>query len=914
MIDEDGDDGDTAFEPPPKKPAESPPARLIVESPPTEAPPTEAPPTEAPPTEAPPTEAPPTAAPPTAAPRSRTGDSYTRTGDARTGDARTGDSRTGDSRTGDSRTGDSRTGDSQNRTSERPRRRRASVRRDATGELYADRYEDLGVIGLGGMGVVRKVYDHLLDRTLALKVMRQDRIGDPRSRARFLEEARINARLQHPGIVAVHDRGELPDGRPWFTMRRVRGRTLDGAMEAHFAGRPDAPPFRRLIDALSRVARTVAYAHVHGVVHRDLKPANIMLGQFGEVLVLDWGIARLDEIIDTDAALPLDGPAHTTIGGRIVGTPAYMSPEQARGDRTTMGPHSDVYALGAILYHMLAGRAPYGGSTALAHAALLKAPPTPLAECTPAHPIPDDLAAVCNAAMARFPTLRPTAEGLAAELENWLDGVRKRTRALEIVVEADAIAPQIDALRAETATLRAHAAAILAPLPEHAPIADKRPGWTLEDEATRKAGQAQILEVRMLQTLRSALNVVPDLPEAHDRLAAHYRRQVDAAEGIRDFAQAAMYEELVRSHDRGALAQWLAGDGALTLVTDPPGARVRLFRFEEIDRRLIEVEVGPLGATPLVRVPLARGSHLLIIEAPDHAPVRYPVSLERGEHWDGIRPGSSEPHVITLPRAGALGADDCYVPAGWSWLGGDSRAADSLTRRRVWLDGMIVKRFPVTNAEYIEFLRNVPPESLRPLLPADATMNEWHPLYHRRESGEFTLPAPDPSGWHWHHDWPVIHIDWHSALSYAQWHAHRDNRVWRLPHALEREKAARGVDGRPLPWGDHFDATRAHVLRSRHTAPGPLAVGSARDDESIYGVRDLVGGVKEWCQNRFEEGGATASGQRLIAVDPIGGAPIEVRGGGWHSSDYVARPAARFGSPPDVRYNMLGFRLVMPWP
>ncbi|MCB9551306.1 MAG: SUMF1/EgtB/PvdO family nonheme iron enzyme [Myxococcales bacterium] len=763
------------------------------------------------------------------------------------------------------------------------------------------------------MGVVRKVYDHHLDRTLALKIMRADRLGDPRSRARFLEEARINARLQHPGVVAVHDRGELPDGRPWFTMRRVRGRTLDEVMDDHFAGKPDAPPFRRLIDALSRVARTVAYAHVHRVVHRDLKPANVMLGVFGEVLVLDWGIARLDGGAESDAPLPDDAPPRATIGGRIVGTPAYMSPEQARGDRAAMGPHSDVYALGAILYHMLAGRAPYGGSTALAHAALLKGPPTPIAECNPPAPVPEDLAAVCAAAMARYPNLRPTAEGFAAELENWLDGVRKRTRALEIVAEADAMLPQVEALRAETTALRARAAAILGPLPEHAPIADKRPGWALEDDATRKAGQAQILEVRMLQTLRSALNVVADLPEAHDRLAGHYRRQVDAAESARDFAQAAVYEELVRSHDRGALAEWLTGDGALTLVTDPPGARVRLFRFEEVDRRLIEVEVGALGHTPLVRLPLARGSHLLIIEAPGHDAVRYPVFLERGEHWDGIRPGSHEPHVITLPREGELAADDCYVPAGWSWLGGDSRAADSLSRRRVWIDGIVVKRYPVTNAEYMAFLTSRSAEQLRGLLPAEPAMGEWHPLYRRRADGGFDLPAPDPTGKFWQPDWAVTHVDWQCALSYAAWQTECSGMTWRLPHAFEREKAARGADGRSFPWGDHFDATRAHVLKSSAAPPGPLTIGSFADDMSVYGIRDLVGNVKEWCLNRFEDSERITDGRCLDAPSIQPGPSIEARGGGWHSSDYVARPAARFGPPPDGRYNMLGFRLAASW-
>lgn len=131
---------------------------------------------------------------------------------------------------------------------------------------------------------------------------------------------------------------------------------------------------------------------------------------------------------------------------------------------------------------------------------------------------------------------------------------------------------------------------------------------------------------------------------------------------------------------------------------------------------------------------------------------------------------------------------------------------------------------------------------------------------------------------------------------------------------MEREKVARGVDGRSLPWGDHFEPTRANVLKSRPTAPGPLPVGEAASDESIYRVRGLVGNIKEWCLNRFDEGARTCSQEALSLQEARPGGMIEARGGGWHSSDYVARPAARFGPPPEARFNMLGFRLAAPWP
>ncbi|MCA9489253.1 MAG: serine/threonine protein kinase, partial [Myxococcales bacterium] len=191
------------------------------------------------------------------------------------------------------------------------------------------RYRDLGPIGAGGMGEVRRVHDAELDRVVALKLVRQDLGADGVEQLR--REARTTARLDHPAIVAVHDVGVLDDGRVWFTMREVRGQTLASLLAAD-----DRPRLRRLLDLLAQVGRAVAHAHASGVVHRDLKPDNVMVGPFGEVQVMDWGLGwALDDGAPSD---------------EIAGTPAYMAPEQARGQAGLLGPPTDVYALGAVLY------------------------------------------------------------------------------------------------------------------------------------------------------------------------------------------------------------------------------------------------------------------------------------------------------------------------------------------------------------------------------------------------------------------------------------------------------------------------------------------------------------------------------------------------------------------------------------
>ena len=258
----------------------------------------------------------------------------------------------------------------------------------------AERYVEPVLVDRGGMGEVFLVRDTATGQELVRKTPIEGEDW-----GRFLREARITARLHHPGVSPVHDIGQLPDGRPFYVMREVRGTRMDRAMEAaRSAGRP---ALRRLVEALIRVSDTLALAHGEGIVHRDLKPQNIMLGEHGEVVVLDWGLAH----VAGDASLDL-GPerliAEATRAG--LGTPGYMSPEQARGGMVS--PSADIWSLGAILHLLLTGRPP-------PNEALEAPPPLPRA----ARP----LGSLVQAALDPDPSRRPDAVALGRGLQAWLD-------------------------------------------------------------------------------------------------------------------------------------------------------------------------------------------------------------------------------------------------------------------------------------------------------------------------------------------------------------------------------------------------------------------------------------------------------------------------------------------------------------
>jgi formylglycine-generating enzyme required for sulfatase activity/tRNA A-37 threonylcarbamoyl transferase component Bud32 len=807
----------------------------------------------------------------------------------------------------------------------------SKTRQAPSGPSLPGRYRDLGLIAEGSFGEVRRVHDTLLDRVLAMKLLHPEHTERGHLRRRFLAEARITALLQHPGIVAVHDRGELPDGRLWFTMKEVRGRTLreviDELHEASspegFAPAPSGWTFRRLIEAFSRIAQAIAYAHSKGVVHRDLKPDNLMVGEFGEVLVMDWGLARdlsLREEAGDEPSVDRARPAEMTHHGDVLGTPAYMPPEQARGETARHGPASDVYALGAVLHHLLSGRAPFGGSSQeILFSVLTGQPPAPLDVGRKGAPIPPELAEIVTRAMRpEIEARHPRVEELVDEVVAWLDGVRRREQALSLLERAQAGEPQIFGALAEAEAARARARALQGGVRPFDSIEKKRPIWALEDEAATLARRAALAETDWLEAVHGALSLDPALPEAHEALADHYRRRLDDAERAHHDEDSARFEQLLRTHDRGKHAAILRGEGALTLWSDPPGAEVIAERHELHDRRLSPVFHARLGVTPLNAVALPHGSYSLRLQAPGRSEVRYPVQIERGGHWDGRAPGAREPFAIALPEEGEIGPEERYVPAGWCWIGGDPDAADSLPRRRVWVDGFVMGRFPVTSGEYLTFLnelvragREAEAEAACPKKELGAAESaELLPVFRRDANGLYLLP-PD-----WPSDLPIVLVDWHAASAHARWLGARTGKPFRLPNELEWEKAARGVDGRSLPWGNHHEATFACALESHMGPPGRVSVNAYPADESPYGIRGLAGNVRDWCINVWKASGPSSEGARVLLdpADPSDPDFRAIRGGAWGSTMANGRAAARFGSRPERWTLAVGLRVTRAFP
>jgi serine/threonine protein kinase len=296
-------------------------------------------------------------------------------------------------------------------------------------EVPGARYVVGGELARGGMGVVYSARDLDLDRDVAVKVIAPE-AADAGLATRLLREARIIARLEHPGIVPVHDVGTLPDGRVYYAMKLVTGKRLDVVAR-------EGLPLRERLRLFLRLCEPVAFAHAHGVIHRDLKPENVMVGPFGEVLVMDWGIAKV--VREAPEASPAPPPAadppgasaaaEGTAHGTVLGTPAYMAPEQARGEVERVDERSDVHALGAVLYFLLTGHAPGRAPADPAAPTRTRAghmsPPPPGVDFAGAGAVQRPLQAICRKALAAEPTARYAGVSeLAQDVARFLEGER----------------------------------------------------------------------------------------------------------------------------------------------------------------------------------------------------------------------------------------------------------------------------------------------------------------------------------------------------------------------------------------------------------------------------------------------------------------------------------------------------------
>jgi tetratricopeptide (TPR) repeat protein len=340
-------------------------------------------------------------------------------------------------------------------------------------------YELIDEIGHGGMGVVYRARDIALDRDVAIKLLAQRYPADSSAAQRFLTEARITGQLQHPGIPAVHQVGVLADGRPFLAMKLIKGNTLETILKQ----RPDRAAERgRLLSIFEAVCQAVGYAHARRVIHRDLKPANVMVGAFGEVQVMDWGLAKVlgDKVPGTADTLaaeqtqawtevsPTPEAGSHTVAGSLVGTPAYIAPEQAAGELAKVDERADVFGLGALLAVILTGQPPYVGESF--ESVRVQAVRGKLEDCfarLDASGAEPELLALCKKCLSFEPTDRPPDAGAVAaavaELRAAADERARRAELERVRVEGEqATAAARSAERRKRRRLVLGSAAVLA--------------------------------------------------------------------------------------------------------------------------------------------------------------------------------------------------------------------------------------------------------------------------------------------------------------------------------------------------------------------------------------------------------------------------------------------------------------------
>ena len=347
------------------------------------------------------------------------------------------------------------------------------------------------------------------------------------------------------------------------------------------------------------------------------------------------------------------------------------------------------------------------------------------------------------------------------------------------------------------------------------------------------------------------------------------------------------FRALVEQYDDGTYATFLAGNGRLSLETNPPGADATLFRLGQDDRVLVPVDPSFLGTTPLLQVEVAMGTYHLVLRADGYRESAIPVFVDRMEH---VRL-----QVHLLPE-GTLEDAFVHVPAGGFWMGGDDRAFGALPRQQVELPDFAIARHPVSIGQYLEFINDL--ATTDPLLArfrAPRESAEAEAYFHLEADGRFTLPELTREGDRLTPDLPVFRISWEDARAFCEWLGRREGVLYRLPTEAEWEKAARGVDGRFFPWGDHADGGFCKCSESRHLRPAPEPIGAyAETDSSPYGVGDMAGGVGEWCDGWFDD---------EMTLRPV-------RGGSWAQPAHYTRVCTRSGHLAREVFSHVGFRLV----
>ena len=785
----------------------------------------------------------------------------------------------------------------------------ASAPSSGTGFTSAEeKYEVEGRVGGGGMGEVFLVQDKDLRRQVAMKVMRRNVAWDMDAKLRFVAEAQATSQLEHPGIPPVHDIGVSPEGSLYFTMKLVRGRTLREILKDLLLGVPESRreyTLHRLVTVLERIAEAAHFAHEKGVVHRDLKPENLMLGSFGEVHVMDWGIAKQVEsssvkseweYIENDGRgrTADDGEANSTRPGTLKGTPPYMSPEQARGAPSEVDRRSDIYALGCILYEILTLHPAFTGTETNLLEKVRAGEFVPVQERNPRRPVPEDLGVLCMKAMARDPASRPqTARSFAEGLRRWLDGTSERGRrhrvAEDLARKGREAAARYHSLLGEVEEAEGRVRELAQRFRPHQGIRDKEPLLLAREKVERLRREESLAFAEAVRLLDGALIEEDSNATAREALRDLWRRQLVTAEAAGDEPGAGYALSMLARYDDGSHSALISGEGRLHLEVAPPDASVQIHRLEN---RLGILEAGRQihsGRGSIRGLVLPMGSYLCSVTADGRSPCNYPVHISRNRTWTG----RVEPR-----EAAGIGEGFVFIPGGPFLFG------DGTGQRMIEVAGFAIQGTHVTFGEYASFLHDLARTGSReavmarvPGSAADGAFMEEDESGTWRVKDSFMEPRAKERlqaefGVGFESRLPVLGVSWVDATAYCSWKSANSGMQWRLPTEEEWEKAARGVDGRRFPWGRLEDASLARCRDTRQEPAQPEPAGSFPRAVSIYGMADAAGNAWQWTESWFNETRRT----RVL------------RGGAWSSPSHNLGCATRIHYEPEIKMAVNGFR------
>ncbi len=733
------------------------------------------------------------------------------------------------------------------------------------------RYSWLANLGEGGQGSVELVADQDLGRTVALKTIHSHK-RDKEELIELFRESRITGQLEHPHIMPIYDVGQLPDGRLYYTMPQLPGESLHHVLALRRRGNAEALkkwPLVPLLQVLERACQGVGYAHAHGVIHRDLKPANILLGKHGEVLVVDWGIARVQSSVDGASGRLWSRQGEERVE-RVRGSPPYMAPEQIKHP-DHVSPAADVFCLGVILYEVLCRESPFPGASLDEVVEMLcHERPVPPRERAPSLRIPAQLEEICLRSLEKYPGHRYSNAGqLATELGDFLSGGKRQDAAAQRLREAESLRSRYRVLVRRKEDGWVDLDARRQAIGEEAPSQKHLQTQRLEEKVGSLERAADGVFSEAIWALHKALSDDPGNTEVQSVLGELYGDRYAEAEWLGAEREQAYFRAMLRQFDDGRWSRWLRSGAELLLETVPEDSPIALYRLEDRDGVLEPGEliapdnhnswqVAP-GRYAIARLPSAAS-------APGSSTHDwyYPVTLDRG---------SKRHLLLDLRGEDSSGERFCFVPGGPAELGGDRRAAGASYRDRPQIEPFALARHPVTVGAYTRFL-------------------DWLDAHDPVEA-RIRSPLAQPSRGSADERRPITGISLNDALAYCDWLRGATGVVLRLPSAAEWEKAARGADGRAYPWGDQMGRDVCASLELGIPQGPPPQVGSFPKDRSPFGIEDCAGGVWEWT------GTALADGRHIV----MGGAII--------SEPEACRVASRRALTADTKLHFLGFRVLL---